>query len=381
MKRSILLISAMIGLGILLTGGFIAGVEYTNTLGFCISCHEMKSTAYEDYRHTAHFTNGSGVQAICSDCHVPKAWGPKLVAKIRASKDVWHWLLGTINTDEKFEARRLEMATRVWTFLKQTDSGTCRSCHNFDQIDWSKQARFAARIHREAIEDKKTCIDCHKGITHRLPKEEKPADEAAENNLDMEYAEEINMTCTPCHGEFGQGKADGTYPRLAGLDAAYIAAQLRNFKSKTRLNIPMFPFATERELPEEDVRIIAAYLANIKLPSKLPPVNEKTFNALNRLQNATQVLNVARYPGNFIAGGRLYAKECAGCHGKKGEGDIPRLVPPLTGQHSGYLKRQIKKFSSKKRRHDSPKDAAIFKSFGDGELGNILAWLSVQDDD
>ncbi len=380
MKRAILLIPALIGLGVLLTGSFIAVVERTNTLGFCISCHEMQSTVYQDYRHTAHYTNGSGVQAICSDCHVPKAWGPKLIAKIKASKDVWHWLLGTINTPEKFEARRLEMASRVWDFLKATDSATCRSCHNFDKIDWSKQARFAARIHKTAIAEKKTCIDCHKGIAHRLPEQEKKVAKAEKADLDMEYADEINMTCTPCHGEFGQGKADGTYPRLAGLDARYIAAQLRHFKSKKRLNIPMFPYATERELPEEDVLLISAYLENIKLPSKLPPVNEKKFNALNRLRKASQMLNVARYPGNIIAGGRLYGRECAGCHGKKGEGNRERIIPPLTGQHSGYIKRQIRKFSLGKRLHDSPEDAAIFKSFGTGEIDDILAWLSVQDD-
>ena len=380
MKRAILLIPALVGLGVLLTVSFVGIVERTNTLGFCISCHEMESTVYQDYRQTAHYSNGSGVQAICSDCHVPKAWGPKLLAKIRASKDVWHWMLGTINTAEKFEKHRLEMATRVWKFLKSTDSATCRSCHKFDKVDWSKQARFAARIHRAAIAENKTCIDCHKGIAHRQPKEKKTAAKTASPDLDMEYADEINMTCIPCHGEFGQGKADGTYPRLAGLDARYIARQLRHFKSKTRVNIPMFPYATERELPEEDVKVIAAYLSNIKLLAKLPPVNDRTFNALNRLKKASKVLNVARYPGNIEAGGRFYARECAGCHGKNGEGNRERIIPPLSGQHSGYLKRQIQKFSLGKRLHDSPEDAAIFKSFGTGDINDLLAWLSVQDD-
>ncbi len=381
MKRSILLSLALVGLGVLLTGGFIAVVERTNTLGFCISCHEMKSTVYEEYRRTAHYSNGSGVQAICSDCHVPKAWGPKLAAKIKASRDVWHWLLGTIDTKEKFEARRLEMAKRVWSFLEKTDSATCRSCHDFERVNWDDQARFAARIHKTAIKEKKTCIDCHKGVAHTLPKEEKPAATQDTADLDLEYADEINMTCIPCHGEFGQGKSDGTYPRLAGLSAAYITRQFRMFKSKERLNIPMFPFAKEREMPDEDVRVISAYFAGIKLASKLPPVDEKKFDALNRLKSATQVLNVARYPGNIIAGGRLYARECAGCHGKKGEGNKERIIPFLTGQHSNYLKRQIRKFSLGKRIHDSPGDAAIFQSFSAGEIDNILAWLSVQDDE
>ncbi len=381
MKRSIFIIPALITLGAILSLGFIKVVESTNSLEFCISCHEMKSTVYEEYRSTAHYSNASGIQAVCADCHVPKAWGPKLVAKIKASRDLWHWMLGTIDTREKFESNRPRMAARVWKFLEETDSATCRSCHNFEHADQDKQARFAARAHKQAATDGKTCIDCHKGIAHKLPEPEKKLAKAADEDIDLEYADEINMTCIPCHGEFGEGKSDGTYPRLAGLPAAYITRQFEMFKTKKRLNIPMFPFAKEREMPAEDVRIIAAYFASIKLPSKLPPVEEKNFDALDRLTKGTQMLNVARYPGNIAAGGRLYARECASCHGKKGFGDTTGLIPPLTGQHSNYIKNQIKKFSLAKRLHDSPEDAAIFKSFSASEIDNILAWLSVQDDD
>jgi len=99
--------------GIIFWGGFNTAMEYTNTMEFCISCHEMRSTVYQEYKKTVHFKNASGVQAVCSDCHVPKAWTPKLIRKIQATNELYHKAVGTISTPEKFEAKRLIMAERV----------------------------------------------------------------------------------------------------------------------------------------------------------------------------------------------------------------------------------------------------------------------------
>ncbi|HEB81885.1 MAG TPA: c-type cytochrome [Gammaproteobacteria bacterium] len=367
--------------GIIIWGGFNTFMEATNTLPFCISCHEMKNTVYQDYKHSVHFKNSSGVRAVCSDCHVPREWGPKVIRKIRASQELFHWMIGTIDTPEKFDKKRKELASRVWASMKATDSRECRNCHQFSVMDLANQARFAARIHEDASKDGGTCIDCHKGITHRLPAEETvlAKDEEA---LDIEYAEEINETCAGCHGESGEGTADGEYPRLAGLDAEYIARQLRHFKSRERLNIPMLPYATERELPEEDVVLIARYLSQIKLPTKLPPIDEnKKFDALARLEQSGKVVNIARYPGDVRMGERFYQKECAGCHGRQAEGNKARQIPQLMGQRSLYLKRQIERFRKGERLHDDPRDAGIFKSFSDTEIDNMLAYLSILDDD
>ena len=155
--------------GIVFWAGFNTVLEATNTEEFCISCHEMKTTVYEEYRLTNHALSRSGVRATCPDCHVPKPFVPKMIAKIRASKDVYHNLLGTIDTTEKFNARRLEMAEAVWTRMKETDSRECRNCHDDQSFDYMKQSRRAATLHQEGLNEGKTCIDCHKGIAHRLP--------------------------------------------------------------------------------------------------------------------------------------------------------------------------------------------------------------------
>ena len=163
------LLSIGILLGVLFWGGFNTVLEATNTETFCISCHEMKDNSYEEYRLTTHASSRSGVRATCPDCHVPKSFGPKMYAKIRASKDVYHNILGTIDTPEKFDAYRLKMAEAVWERMKETDSRECRGCHNDESFDYAKQSRRAAEVHQEGLNKGQTCIDCHKGIAHRLP--------------------------------------------------------------------------------------------------------------------------------------------------------------------------------------------------------------------
>lgn len=164
--------------GIILWGGFHTAMEATNTLEFCVSCHEMRDTVYEEYKTSVHYKNASGVRAKCSDCHVPHAWGPKVVRKIQATNEVWHTLRGTINTPEKFEAKRAELAAHVWEVMKETDSRECRNCHSFEAMDFTKQSRRAVEKMEVVAQtghspDGSTCIDCHKGIAHKLPKVER----------------------------------------------------------------------------------------------------------------------------------------------------------------------------------------------------------------
>lgn len=171
--------SASIGLGTLAGGGLIAGVilwggfnwamELTNTETFCISCHEMKENVYNEYRNTVHYANRSGVRASCPDCHVPKEWQHKVIRKIQASNELWHHFLGTVSTPEKFNDKRLQLATNEWRRMKSTDSRECRNCHKFDFMDYASQEPRASKTHQEALTAGKTCIDCHRGIAHKLP--------------------------------------------------------------------------------------------------------------------------------------------------------------------------------------------------------------------
>ena len=153
--------------GIVAWGGFNTAMEATNTLTFCITCHEMQSNVYQEYAQTVHYQNRTGVRATCSDCHVPDPWVHKVVRKIQATKELYHWFFGTIDTKEKFEANRLTLAKNVWKAMKETDSRECRNCHSWDAMLQANQKRRAWKQHQLAQEAGETCIDCHKGIAHR----------------------------------------------------------------------------------------------------------------------------------------------------------------------------------------------------------------------
>ncbi len=155
--------------GIIFWGGFNTAMEATNTETFCISCHEMEENVYQEYKLTVHYSNRSGVRATCPDCHVPKPWVYKMIRKIQASNELYHKALGSIDTPEKFEAKRLELAQHVWKAMKDTDSRECRNCHDFQSMDYTRQQRRAVAQHIEGFDNGETCIDCHKGIAHSLP--------------------------------------------------------------------------------------------------------------------------------------------------------------------------------------------------------------------
>jgi cytochrome c-type protein NapC len=156
--------------GILFWGGFNTALEATNTEAFCTSCHEMRDNVFQELQPTIHFTNRSGVRAQCYDCHVPHNWTHKIARKMQASKEVWGKIFGTINTREKFEAKRLELAQHEWARLKANDSLECRNCHGFEYMDFTRQSPRAVQQHSTLLASgQRTCIDCHKGISHRLP--------------------------------------------------------------------------------------------------------------------------------------------------------------------------------------------------------------------
>jgi cytochrome c-type protein NapC len=166
--------------GIIFWGGFNWTLELTNTETFCISCHEMKDNSYMEYKNTIHYQNPAGVRASCPDCHVPHPWIYKIKRKIQASNELFHKLMGTIDTREKFLDHRAELAKHVQDAMRETDSRECRNCHKIDYMDMENQDKSARKKHAAVLsgELKKTCIDCHQGIAHKLPEEDE--DEIAE---------------------------------------------------------------------------------------------------------------------------------------------------------------------------------------------------------
>lgn len=151
-----------------MTGSFMV---YANSEKFCAnSCHEMTVNVAAEYKGSVHDTNRTGVRATCPDCHIPHQYIPNYIAKLGILSDIWgHFVTGSIDTKEKFEAKRYELAKRVWVNMKENDSRECRHCHTTAKMDSEKQSEKAKKRHEKLRTEGLTCIDCHFAISHNEP--------------------------------------------------------------------------------------------------------------------------------------------------------------------------------------------------------------------
>ena len=176
--RTLLRPSARFSLGALLLAGIVVGavgvpaftfvIHETSTDAFCLLCHDRDIGL--EMAGRPHNDNATGLRVACADCHLPHAFWPKVIAKTKAGvKDVYHHILGTIDTPEKFEAHRMHMAMLTWAAMNENDSRECRYCHDTSKWVLAQQGEKAQRFHAPAMASGKTCINCHKGIAHHLP--------------------------------------------------------------------------------------------------------------------------------------------------------------------------------------------------------------------
>tara|TARA_R110002110_G_scaffold415748_1_gene654816 strand:- start:47430 stop:48008 length:579 start_codon:yes stop_codon:yes gene_type:complete len=152
-------------IGVISVWGFNTSLKVTSTDAFCTSCHEME-TPLQQLRQTSHFSNASGIAASCADCHVPHAFGPKMVRKIEAAREVWGSITGIIDTPEKYAAHTAAMKQREIARLRANDSQECRDCHQVERMLVALQSAKARQYHQSMQRNGKTCIDCHAGIAH-----------------------------------------------------------------------------------------------------------------------------------------------------------------------------------------------------------------------
>lgn len=190
---------------------------------------------------------------------------------------------------------------------------------------------------------------------------------------DVDRGREVNGPCAGCHGDLGQGGKRGEYPRLAGQRVGYLEEQLRSFRDRTRINLPMFPYTQERELSDEDIRDVAAFLSRIELPTR-PPEFKESDDALTRLLAMEKVMIIPRVDGEIDHGRTIYQKECAGCHGKTGQGRDE--FPMLVGQYTNYLVKQMRHYRAGDRAHDEGDVGGVLDPLGESDLQDILAYLT-----
>ena len=200
---------------------------------------------------------------------------------------------------------------------------------------------------------------------------------------DLRNGQDINGVCAGCHLDFGQGGKSGEYPRIAGLPIGYLYSQVKLFQKNTRPNLPMLEHVHERQLSDQEILDISAYLARIQLATRQVPMEESDpkFNAYERLMESKRVVQIPIYDGDKENGRKIYEKDCKSCHGKDGWGNADKNVPQLAGQYTEYLLRQIDKFNRKIRVHDwdDPEDE-MFKDYSAEQIRDMMAYLSIVDD-
>jgi cytochrome c-type protein NapC len=178
-QRWMLAIGLAAALGIFSVSVGVAGayvLAVTSTEEFCVGCHEM-SYNFAEYKGTIHDTNRTGVRAICTDCHVHHEPAELILDKIKATKDLYYtYVSPSIDTKEKFDAKRSEMAQRVWRAMKANDSHHCRSCHREDKMSPDLQSPKAKVRHAKGKAVGKTCIEWHFAIAHKEPDGPGPAE-------------------------------------------------------------------------------------------------------------------------------------------------------------------------------------------------------------
>ena len=179
---------------------------------------------------------------------------------------------------------------------------------------------------------------------------------------DMERGKALNRQCALCHGFHGQGILGGKYPRLAGLPEYYLVSMMDKYKKGVLDYQAMTVVGGLRNLSDADLQSLAAYLSDVDL-AEVSPLDIPTPEGLD-LEN----------------GEDLYQGDCKTCHGRKAEGMKRKESPPLAGQYSEYLLRQIAMFKKKERIHANDEEDETFAEYEPQQIKDILAYISTLDD-
>jgi cytochrome c553 len=160
--------------------------------------------------------------------------------------------------------------------------------------------------------------------------------------------------CQGCHRVGALGRADGSYPRLAGQHAEVLIKQMVDVRSGRRGNPKMLPFADRHVLSVQNIADLAAYL------QALPVTADNGHGSGEALS----------------AGAAAYGRDCARCHGVAGEGDAVRFFPRLAGQHYHYLLRASRMIRDRERRNSHPEMAELIRGYSDDELAAVADYIS-----
>ncbi|MGB6451329.1 MAG: hypothetical protein WBE92_11300 [Steroidobacteraceae bacterium] len=171
--------------------------------------------------------------------------------------------------------------------------------------------------------------------------------------------------CMACHGEKGQARRDGYYPRIAGKPAGYLLNQLHGFRDGRR-HFAMMTYLVALQT-DDYLREMAEYFAVQRAP--YPPPESPRVNAATLERG--RVLVMEGDPA-------LRLPACRSCHGAKLLGVAP-AVPGLLGVSQDYLIVQLSEWRAGTRAAMAPDCMAeIVRRLRPGDVNAATAWLAMQ---
>lgn len=168
----------------------------------------------------------------------------------------------------------------------------------------------------------------------------------------------IRRECSSCHGLRGISVSP-TFPNLAGQQAAYLEAQLKAFRDRSRADphAQAFMWGMAAQLTDETIAHMANYFAN----QPAPPGTRADRAEIA----AGKKIYEEGIPGQNVP-------PCQSCHGSRALGNGP--FPRLAGQHRGYLERQLGAFAANLRAnpvmHENSKNLTAL------QISQVAAFLS-----
>jgi cytochrome c553 len=161
--------------------------------------------------------------------------------------------------------------------------------------------------------------------------------------------------CISCHGRDGNGQPDGNVPAIAQQHQRVIAKQLVDYRHAERWDLQMEDVASTHRLgPVRDIADLSAYISTLSREAR---------------EGSGEGRNVEH-------GGRVYLRDCAGCHGAEAEGNGVTLVPRLAGQHYRYLLRQLHDTIEERRPNMPPPHPQLFEPMAVDDFTGLAAYLS-----
>lgn len=171
---------------------------------------------------------------------------------------------------------------------------------------------------------------------------------------DVQRGQDAYAECQTCHRQDASGRPKFDIPRLSGQHASVLIKQLMDIRSDRRVNTEMRDYMADSDLTLQDFADMAAYLQSLPVAG-----------------------GVAQGPPELVPRGQaLYASDCAGCHGERGEGRGELFYPMLASQHYSYLLRELDLIRTGQRGNSNPAMPPILDKYSADDKRAVAAYLA-----